>query len=65
MLLFDFDLLSETVITPELKSSLVKVLGLLKDAAESFSKVHQLLCTLLCVGFPLLRVYNVNHEILG
>uniref|UniRef100_A0A3Q3XKL6 Spatacsin C-terminal domain-containing protein n=1 Tax=Mola mola TaxID=94237 RepID=A0A3Q3XKL6_MOLML len=26
------------VITPELKSSLVKVLGLLKDAAESFSK---------------------------
>lgn len=32
-----------TVITPELKSSLVKVLGLLKDAAESFSKVHRLL----------------------
>lgn len=26
------------VVTPELKSSLVKVLGLLKDAAESFSK---------------------------
>uniref|UniRef100_A0A3Q4HKL3 SPG11 vesicle trafficking associated, spatacsin n=1 Tax=Neolamprologus brichardi TaxID=32507 RepID=A0A3Q4HKL3_NEOBR len=26
------------IITPELKSSLVKVLGLLKDAAESFSK---------------------------
>ncbi|KAM4733870.1 spatacsin [Anableps anableps] len=32
------------VVTPDLKSSLVKVLGLLKDAAESFSKdscVHQ------------------------
>lgn len=37
-----------TVITPELKSSLVKVLGLLKDAAESFSKVHQRFCILLC-----------------
>ncbi|XP_060932342.1 spatacsin-like [Limanda limanda] len=28
----------EWVVTPDLKSSLVKVLGLLKDAAESFSK---------------------------
>uniref|UniRef100_A0A3Q4N0N3 SPG11 vesicle trafficking associated, spatacsin n=1 Tax=Neolamprologus brichardi TaxID=32507 RepID=A0A3Q4N0N3_NEOBR len=31
-------LVLSSVITPELKSSLVKVLGLLKDAAESFSK---------------------------
>lgn len=35
-----------TVVDPELKSSLVKVLGLLKDAAESFSKVQDPLCML-------------------
>lgn len=37
-----------TVVTPELKSSLVKVLGLLKDAAESFAKVRP--CTNLLPG---------------
>lgn len=31
-----------TVVTPDLKSSLVKVLGLLKDAAESYTKVNTL-----------------------
>lgn len=30
-----------SVVTPDLKKSLVKVLGLLKDAAESFSKVPE------------------------
>lgn len=31
--------LLDTAVTPELKSALVKVLTLLKDAAESYSKV--------------------------
>lgn len=43
-----------TVVDPELKSSLVKVLGLLKDAAESFSKVQDRLCTL-CHGYDCKR----------
>lgn len=45
-------LCSLPVVTPELKASLVKVLGLLKDAAESFSKVSSCVCT--CV-------YTLNH----
>lgn len=36
-----------SVVTPDLKKSLVKVLGLLKDAAESFSKVAEPSVTLL------------------
>lgn len=43
-----------TVVDPELKSSLVKVLGLLKDAAESFSKVQDPLC-MLCHGYDCKR----------
>lgn len=36
-----------SVVTPDLKKSLIKVLGLLKDAAESFSKVTEPSITLL------------------
>ncbi|XP_060933341.1 spatacsin [Limanda limanda] len=39
----------EWVVTPDLKSSLVKVLGLLKDAAESFSKDSCVRQATLCV----------------
>jgi len=35
-----------SVVTPDLKSSLVKVLGLLRDAAESYSKVPERLVAL-------------------
>ena len=51
--------LTLTVVTPDLKSSLVKVLGLLKDAAESFSKVPQPICVFFCLDLQC----NNNREI--
>uniref|UniRef100_A0A3B4X4B6 SPG11 vesicle trafficking associated, spatacsin n=1 Tax=Seriola lalandi dorsalis TaxID=1841481 RepID=A0A3B4X4B6_SERLL len=53
------------IVTPDLKSSLVKVLGLLKDAAESFSKVPELLplfsCSV-CQVFVVSEAYGYSPD---
>ncbi|XP_062245612.1 spatacsin-like [Platichthys flesus] len=54
----------EWVVTPDLKSSLVKVLGLLKDAAESFSKdscVRQATRCVLTAKLVALQLHFLNQ----
>lgn len=47
-----------SAVTPELKTSLQKVLFLLKDAAESYSKV--LFIFMLCSVLDTISGYNLN-----